>query len=201
MKKNLLLLTAVIFALGLSAQEVGKVWSHPNMTWFGADYTLAKVIGLEDSPHKIRDEYFKAWNDVTIEMDMAKMFEKKAVYKDNMAITKQNLARETETLNKPAEKELTEETVAARVKEMPTGTKKDGLGLVFIVQSVDKTAGQEVVYVTFFDIATRKVLWVKKMTGKLSGKDPKNLGGTGIKDIFSKIEKTEFKAWRKEANY
>ncbi|MBP6732873.1 MAG: hypothetical protein KA149_12480 [Chitinophagales bacterium] len=201
MKKNLLLALAVVFALGANAQEVGKIWSHPNMTWFGADFTLAKVIGLEDSPHKIRDEYFKAWNDVTIEMDMAKMFEKKAVYKDNMAITKQNLARETETLNKPAEKELTEETVAARVKEMPTGTKKDGLGLVFIVQSVDKTAAQEVVFVTFFDIATRKVLWVKKMTGKLSGKDPKGLGGTGIKDIFSQIEKKEFKAWRKEANY
>jgi Fe-S cluster biosynthesis and repair protein YggX len=39
------------------------------------------------------------------------------------------------------------------------------------------------------------------MTGKTSGKDPKTLGGSAIKDIFSQIEKKEFKAWRKEANY
>lgn len=201
MKKNVLLLLMAAITIAANAQEVGKVWSHPNMTWFGADFTMAKVLGLEDSPHKIRDEYFKLWNDVTIEMDMAKMFEKKAVYKDNMAITKQNLARETETLNKPAEADLTEDAIVARVKEMPTGTKKDGLGLVFIVQSVDKAAAQAVVYVTFFDIATRKVLWMKKMTGKTSGKDPKTLGGSAIKDIFSQIEKKEFKAWRKEANY
>ncbi len=200
MKKNLLLLMTLVFALGINAQDAGKVWSHPNMTWFGADFTMAKVLGLDDSPHKIRDEYFKAWNDVTIDMDMAKMFDKKAVYKDNMGITKQNAARETADLNKAADADITEDAIAARVKEMPTGTKKDGLGLVFIVQSVDKSTQQAVVYVTFFDIATRKVLWLKKMTGKANG-NAKAMGANAIKDIFTQIEKKEFNAWRKEANF
>lgn len=201
MKKNILLLAAIVSAIVLQAQDASLVWSSQTMSWFGVDFTKAKVLGLEDSPHKIRDEYFKPWNDVTIDMDLTKMFGKNAVYKDPNGITKDNLARETETMNTGKEVDLTDEVIAERVKAMSTGSKKVGLGLVFIAESISKATGNAVFHIVFFDIASRKVVWHKKMTGKASGSNPKTAWGGAVKDVFSQIDKKEWKAWRKEANY
>jgi len=201
MKKNVLLLALMVSVIVLRAQDASLVWSSLTMSWFGVDFTKTKVLGLEDSPHKIRDEYFKPWNDVTIDMDLTKMFGKNAVYKDPNGITKENLARETESMNTGAEVEFTDENIADRVKQLSTGSKKAGLGLIFIAESVNKATGNAVFHVTFFDIASRKVVWHKKMTGKAAGSNPKTAWGGAVKDVFSQIDKKEWKAWRKEANY
>lgn len=201
MKKHLLFLMVIVSITVLQAQDASLVWSSQTMSWFGVDFTKVKVLGLEDSPHKIRDEYFKPWNDVTIEMDLTKMFGKNAVYKDPNGITKENLARETENMNTGEEVELTDETITDRVKQMSTGNKKVGLGLVFIAQSLNKATGNGIFHVVFFDIASRKVVWHKKLTGKASGSNPKTAWGGAVKDVFNQIDKKEFKAWKKEANY
>ncbi len=201
MKKNVLLLIAIVSVIVLNAQDASLVWSSQTMSWFGVDFTKTKVLGLEDSPHKIRDEFFKPWNDVTIDMDLTKMFGKNAVYKDPNGITKQNLARETETMNTGAEVEFTDEVIDSRIKEISTGSKKNGLGLIFIAESINKATGNGIFHVVFFDIATRKVVWHKKMTGKATGSNPKTAWGGAVKDVFNQIDKKEWKAWRKEANY
>ncbi len=202
MKKYFLLLAASTSIDLMTAQDVSKVFSSKTVVWFGIDFTKAKMIGLGDeSPHTIRDEYFKAWNDITIDMDLAKMFEKNAAYKDPNGISKLNRARETENMKASEETELSPEKIAEMVKVVPVGQKKDGLGLVFIVQSFNKTAGAATVWVTFFDIATRTVLLSKKVVGKPGGGNAKNVWTAALKDVFQQVEKKEFKAWRKEANY
>jgi len=201
MKKNMMLLLALVSAFILNAQDASLVFSSQTMSWFGVDFTKAKILGFEDSPHKIRDEYFKAWNDVTIDLDLTKMFGKNAVYKDPNGVTKQNLARETETMNTGEEVEFTDPVIEARVKEMGTGSKKAGLGMFFFVESFNKGTGNGIFHVVFFDIASRKVVWHKKMTGKASGGNPKSGWAAAVKDVFNQIDKKEWKAWRKEANY
>ena len=196
-----MLLLALVIAIISNAQDASLVWSSQTMSWFGVDFTKAKVFGLEDSPHKIRDEYFKPWNDVTIDMDLTKMFSKNAVYKDPNGITKENLARETENMNTGDDVDFTDEDIATRAKQISTGNKKVGLGMIFIAQSINKGTGLGVFHVVFFDIASRKVVWHKKMTGKASGSNPKTAWGGAVKDVFNQIDKKEWKAWRKEANY
>ena len=201
MKKNVLLLAAIVSAIVLQAQDASLVWSSQTMSWFGVDFTMAKVLGLEDSPHKIRDEYFKPWNDVTIDMDLTKMFGKNAVYKDPNGVTKLNLARETDNMNTGDDVELTDDALAVHVREISTGNKKVGLGLIFIAQTLSKSTGNGIFHVVFFDIASRKIVWHKKMTGKASGSNPKTAWAAAVKDVFNQIDKKEWKAWRKEANY
>jgi len=201
MKKHFLLLMAVACMAALNAQDASMVWGSQTLNWFGIDFTHAKMVGFDDSPHKIRDEYFKAWNEVTINMDLAKLFDKNSVAKDPNGVQKVNLARETDNLTGKDAPELTKETIEGIVKQMGTGSKKNGLGLVFIVESFNKTSGYATVHVTFFDIASRKVVWLKKMTGKAGSGDPKSAWAAAIKDIFSQIDKKEWKAWKKEANY
>lgn len=201
MKKNLMCLLAIAFATGSYAQDASLVFSSKTMSWFGVDFTKAKVLGFGESPHQIRDEYFKAWNDVTIGIDMTKLFEKNAVYKDPNGVAKENFARETGTINTGEDIDFTDDEIAARVKEMGTGSKKTGLGMFFFVQSFNKGSGEGIFHVVFFDIASRKVVWHKKMTGKAGNGNDKTGWAAAVKDVFNQIDKKEWKAWRKEANY
>lgn len=87
--KNLLVLLVIVSALRLPAQDAGKIFGSSTVIWYGIDFTKAKVLGFGDeSPHKIRDEYFKAWNDVTIDIDLAKVFQKMLPIKIRMESAK-----------------------------------------------------------------------------------------------------------------
>ena len=202
MKKNILLLVAIVTIVSLHAQDASKVFSSTTIGWYGLDFRNAKMIGFGDeSPHTIKDENFKVWNDVAMDLDLAKMFQKNTAFKYPNEIHKLNIARETKALKATEDVDLTTEQITEFTKTVPVGLKKEGLGLVFIVQSFNKTTEIATVHVTFFDIATHAVLWTKKMTAKPSGGDSKKAWVGAIKSMFSQIEKTEFKNWRKEANY
>ena len=200
MRKNLLLLAVICFSLATNAQNTKKVFGTPIIGWYGLDFTKAKMVGWTESPHQIRDEFFPAWNASLQDVPFAQVFQKTGAYKELNGINKANLARETDDLvGKDAD--IKNETIAEMVKELSTGQKKDGLGVVFIVQSFDKTAELATVYVTFFDIATHNVCLVKKLTGKSAKGNPKTGWTAAVKDILNKIQKSEFSAWKKEANY
>ena len=202
--KNTLLLLLTAFCIGtLNAQDASKVFSSPTLVWYGIDFTMAKMVGMKDeSPHKIRDEYFKPWCDaVNNETDLAKAFQKKGLIKDLVGVFKANLARETESLSADDAKDLSPEAIAERIKGVSVGQKKEGLAAVMIVQSFNKTTDEATVWVVFFDIATHNVLMSKKVTGKPSGGNAKAAWTGALKDIFSKIEKKEYATWKKDAHF
>lgn len=202
MKKQILLVLTVIAFTALNAQDTKKVFGSPTLVWYGIDFSLAKMVGFGDeSPTKIKDEYFKPWNEVTIDMDLAKVFQKNGIVKDPSGVNKTNLSRETSDLKASDATELTKEAIAQRLQTLALGQKKDGLGTVMIVESFNKTSSTATVHVVFFDIATRGILWHKKLEGKAAGGATLKAWQTALKDIFSQIEKKEYKAWKIEANY
>ncbi len=203
MKKTLLLLLTV-FCMSLSnAQDASKVFSSPTLVWYGLDLTMIKLIGLKDeSPHKVRDEYFKPWCDaINNETDLAKAFQKKGLIKDLVGVFKANLGRETENMASDDDKDLSPSAIADRIKGVSVGQKKEGLAAVVIVQSFNKTTQEATAWTVFFDIATHNVLLAKKVTGKASGGNAKAAWTAALKDIFSKIEKKEYATWKKDAHF
>lgn len=202
MKKNVLLIGLLVLLHALQAQDIKKVFGSLNIGWYGMDFTQARMIGFGDeSPTKIKDECFRAWNDVTIDLDMAKVFQKNTAFKDPNGITKMNLARPTENLKADEDLEFTPEQIADMVKKIPLGQKKDGLAVTFLVQSFNKTSQVATVHVVFFDIANRSVLWSRKMTAKAGGGDLKKSWAAAMREIFTQIQKKEYDTWKKEANY
>ena len=116
-------------------------------------------------------------------------------------VTQINLARETESMMSKDEVELTPAAIAEEVKSLPAGQQKKGLAVVFIVQSFNKTTDLATVHVVFFDIASREVLWSKKETAKSGGGSTSKSWGAALHTILVNIEKKDFSAWKKEANY
>ena len=202
MKKYALLLPIIICVLALSAQDTKLVFGSPTVVWYGMDFTKLKMIGFKDeSPHTIRDQYFKEWNAVTLSMDLAKVFKKNTVANDVKGVTQINSARETDALLADAEVELSKADIAAEVKLLPPSQQKKGLAVVFIAQSFNKTQDLATVHVVFFNIETREVLWSKKVTAKSSGGSTSKAWAGAMKTIITNIDKKDFAAWKKEANY
>ncbi len=201
MRKIFLFLLTITCSLASQAQGTQKVFGSAFMVWTGLDFSKAKMVGWkDDSPHKIRDEYFKEWN-LSVDADLGKTFQKKSVFRDSNPIIKANGNRETEHLVANDDADLTPEAIADAVKQIPVGQKKEGLGVVLEVQSFNKTTSMATVWVTFYDIATHEVLLTKKVTGKAAGGAPIPAWKGAISNILDKIAKTEFSAWKKEANY
>jgi len=202
MKRYSLLFTIFICSLALTAQDAKAVFGSPTVVWYGTDFTKAKMIGLKsESPHTIRDQYFKDWNLLTVDMDLAAVFHKNTVAKDIKGVNQINSTRETDALLADADADLSKEQIAEEVKLLPPSQQKKGLAVVFIVQSFNKTLDLATVHVVYFDIATREVLWSRKVTAKPGGGSTSKAWAAALKTIFTNIEKRDYNAWKKEANY
>ena len=129
MRKASLFLIIIACAFTSHGQDTKKVFGSPTLVWSGLDFSKARMVGWKDeSPHKIRDEYFKEWN-LQVDADLGKVFQKKAVFRDSNPLIKANGTRETDHLVTNDDADLTPEDVAAVVKQIPVGQKKEGLGV------------------------------------------------------------------------
>jgi hypothetical protein len=200
-KKNsffLLLLLAVSFHV--FSQSTDVVFNTNEIVWYGLDFSKAKMIGSEgfDNPGEVKNRYFGSWNYLVLnepsKFDIKKTFQKTAVTNDLSVVEKRNAAVSVTDLVINNDYSLSETEVPKIVKSYKT-TQKKGVGLVFIIESFNKFQEQGTAYVTFFDIATKKVLLVKKLSGKAFGFGVKNHWGGSINNILKAAEK-DFFSWK-----
>jgi len=83
------------------------------------------------------------------------------------------------------------------VKKYSSAEKKDGVGLVFVIENFNKSAQVADVYVTFFDIASKKILLCEKMSGAARGVGMRNYWAGAIKAIIKELGAGTFSSWKK----
>jgi hypothetical protein len=86
-------------------------------------------------------------------------------------------------------------TIEDIVKGYNFGGKK-GVGMMFIMESMNKTASQGSMYVTFIDMGSRKVLYTERMSGKAGGFGFRNYWVKPVYEVIEKIDKTKYKEWQ-----
>lgn len=186
----------------INAQSNAELFNSAKMVWFGVDMSRSKLAGVEGftDPYDIQKRYVPAWNSLVLseaeKYDVRKFFKKGEVVNDIIAVEAVN-----EKIN-PAEwvqtntYTLDKSEIAGMVKKYK-GTEKEGLGLVFIVESFDKFKESGFIYVTFFNIATKEVILTEKLTAKAGGFGVRNYWA---KTIFGVMEQSEKKmgAWKKQ---
>jgi hypothetical protein len=187
------------------AQSEKDVIAASELTWFGIDFSKAQFVGSfnqfaeagEKGGDQIKHTFFPAWNDVVAnereKYDLKKAYNKTSINYDLDVVTKRNAAVDADklvTLNSD-EGRITKEEIAKVVSQYKS-TKK-GVGLVYIVDTYSKAEERGVIWVTFFDIATRKVLIAEKFTGKPGGFGLRNYW---MKPVFEVMMKTSHEAYR-----
>jgi hypothetical protein len=199
--KKLLALFLVMGGLSLNAQDASKVFSSTEMTFFGVDFTKAKFVAATETGSELKFKHIPAINTLIVTeqgkgFNLKMAFQKDVINYDINSVNELNGKIDADKLTSFNAGKVEKSELDAMVKNY-TSEKKDGLGLVFIVENFDKGAQMGTVWVTFFDIATRKILLAEKLGGKPMGIGTRNYWAGSIKAILKQITETEYRSWKK----
>jgi hypothetical protein len=179
MKKQILFVLMFVvssYVYGQSSEKPNsKVFSTPEIIWCGLDFSQAKCIGSIgfSEPEQVKNRYFTSWNDLVImereKFDLQKFYAKNNLVSDLSIVTERN--------KEPKVAELVIETpytfkngqLAEIVRSYKFNNRKDGLGVVYVVESLNKLAQNASIHVVFFDIATNEIYWTKNYTATAKG--------------------------------
>lgn len=211
MKKLLLfafgLLTATIAGAGAAYADntmADLVTGKTKLVFLGLDFTQAKYIGRAGftDPQAIQNQHIVSWNNL-IELEPKKFSLQKAFnlkddqYKSKVEdMVKLNKSVNVEKNITDDEYSITEDQVRKSVAKYAL-SEKEGVGVVYVVESLNKNAEKLVAWVTFIDLATKKVLHTEKVEGKAGGFGFRNYWAGGVYKVNQEIDKSLFKKWSK----
>ncbi|MDQ3047688.1 MAG: hypothetical protein M3R27_09090 [Bacteroidota bacterium] len=189
------------------AQDVKQIFTATEIAWYGLDFTKAKFVGGFDQAAGIaaatgsdmKSKWIPAWNSLILSepnhFDLRKVFRKDNVYNDLNPVTELNSKIDPDECMGFNPTKISQAEIEEMVKKY-NGDKKDGIGLSFIVENFNKGSQMADVYVTFFDIASKKVLLSEKVSGKAVGIGMRNYWAGAIKDILKQIDSSHYKNWK-----
>ncbi len=201
----LLLLAACFVTQSMHAQTLKDVLNNKEtpIYYFGVDFTKAVLIGDANANAKdIVERQFAGLNDLLVnepkKYDIAGAFRKAEINSDLSFVAKRNekvnegklLSASTEDYN-----HLTESDIATLVRGFNAGT-KSGTGLLFVVDAMSKPKKSISVWVTLFDIKTKKLLLADRVEGAVGmGFGFRNYWATGFKKVIDAIDRRKYKEW------
>lgn len=190
----LAVLLATLPAAASDATPKNALAKTDTVVWSGLDYSMVRMVGPGqfNDPGAIFPGMLEAWNNLFL-LERIRFVEKatkKRVITDIGGVTEANKAATgKQIINSPGPDDAVEKShisaqdIAKAVRSYKLET-KSGLGVVFLVDrlvKVDKRA-QGAVYVVYFDIASREVLFTQRKVSKPTGFGFRNYWFRVIKD-------------------
>jgi hypothetical protein len=190
----------------VSAQTLKDVFnnSETQILYLGVDFTKAKVIGDPSATAgDVRDRHYPGINDLVItefkKYDLKSAFHKSSVDHDLGLVAKRNEKINTEDIestNSGDFHRLKSDDIEGLVKGFDFGGKK-GIGLLFVMEGMNKPDKAAAMWVTLIDMSSHKMLMTERMEGKTSMSFGfRNFWATPIKNVIEEIEKKKYKEWK-----
>lgn len=205
MKKSLL--TLMLSALMLGAFAQGKMnelfKNNVKLIFMGYDLSQARFIGTDGftDPAAIKDKFVAAWNN-TFVAEYEKFSLQKAFkltndkYETNVDVVQDingKLNIHERVMN--GSYSIGEDDVKKAVSYY-NSKEKDAVGLVYVVESFNKTLEKAVIWVTFVDLSNNKVLYTEKVEEKAGGFGLKNYWIAPATKLKKDIEGKYYKTWK-----
>jgi len=204
-KKILIILFLLCIAQLVIAQRARDVFDpHLPVTWLGLDFSQSRFIGDHG---KFKSAFnaqnlFDALNDLMLsekeKYDVGKMLGKqKLIFK--LDVTREHnirldisslLADSTGTHNHLKKSDI--ETIVQGYDFEGN----IGIGLMFNIESFNKTISEALIWVTFINMGTNEVLFSEKLGQEPGGFGLRNYWAGAIYDMMKHVRKTEFKKWQ-----
>jgi len=202
MKKQLLLIP--ILLIGLLAFKISspenEILLSPEVVWCGFDFSHVKCIGSDGftDPDDVKNRFFEAWNDLVLnesdKYDVKKFYGKEAQVNDLSVVSQRNELPDANELVIDEAYAFEEGQLESIIRQYELSEAQEGLGLVYVIEALNKTAQHAVVNVVFFDIASNEILWTKKYETKPGGFGLRNYWAAA----FRKAMETSGKDFQKE---
>jgi len=206
MKKFVFFIFTLFLAGQVSAQQslsdlfAGKA----KLVFLGLDFTQAKYIGKIGftDPVAIKNQHMVSWNNL-IEAE-PKKFSLQDAFKlksDQYESKVADMIKLNESVN--VKDNITEDPYAITEDQVKKSvskyslSEKDGIGLVYVVESLNKNAEKLYAWATFIDLSTKKVLYTEKVEGSAGGFGFRNYWAGGVYKINKAIDSKYYKQWSK----
>lgn len=194
----------LLFVLGLLIWNHGvsqgeqQVAQADELTYFGLDFSKVKVIGESKTGEDIVNDLFVRWNSVPMnepdKYDFGKFFKKKEVKRDIASISKRNAQRDPSEVIAYESHSISEDELVSHVNSYEV--EGSGVGLVLVIENFNKLEEKGTMWVTFFDIESKKVLMAKHMSGQPRGFGVRNFWLGSVYDVLKDSGK-QYKKWIK----
>jgi hypothetical protein len=208
-KKLIVTLIIAVSGFGLNAQTVNDIF-EPNttITWLGIDMTGAIFIGDREKWGSQSDiqNTIKSFNDLVEsqyerKFNIAAMLKKKTPATLKLDITRNhnaeldisNILSEKSADHIHLRKDGVEQIAAAYNYEGMTG-----IGLMFNIESFNKTNNEGSMWITFVNMATGEVILTERMTAGPRGVGVRNYWLGAIFEMMEQIRGREYERWRKK---
>jgi hypothetical protein len=178
--------------------------SESPIFYLGIDFSKARLLG-DGNPDDIRNRMYGSINQLIInepkKYELKEAFNKGNIDHDlNPVTTKNDKANINDIIstNSADFNRFKENDIAAMVKELDLSGKK-GIGLLFVMEAMRKVdkKGDAAVWVTFIDMATKKVLMTERIVSEASmAIGFRNYWASTIKNLIETIDKKKYKEWK-----
>ena len=169
------------------------------LVWCGLDYSMVKMIGTQDfrQPDQIFPGMIDAWNGLFM-AEMLPQLEKmskslrsdvKAVEADNAKAGASQIDHEDGTKEEMVTATHIKDDDLAKIVHGYDIKFDKGVGLVFVMDRLVKAQETGCIYVVFFDIASRKVLYSERVVASAGGIGFRNYWFRPVKDAVKKLPK------------
>ena len=169
----------------------------------GYDLSQARFIGTDGftDPAAIKDKFVAAWNN-TFVAEYEKFSLQKAFkltndkYETNVDVVQDingKLNIHERVMN--GSYSIGEDDVKKAVSHYKS-KEKDAIGLVYVVESFNKTLEKAVLWVTFVDLSNNKMLYTEKIEEKAGGFGLKNYWIAPATKLKKDIEGKYYKTWK-----
>lgn len=194
------------FSLSSFSQTTADVFnSGTPITWMGVDFSEMRYLGdpetvdateMKNLTQKINYLLIKEAK----KYDVAASLDKNQVTTDFSLTDKVNQNMNATAIISTNQSDYTRfkpETIQSMVKGYDFGALK-GVGLVFIVEALNKNVEAAAIWVTFVNMNNKSVLVTERVTGRGLGFGFRNHWAGSIHDALKQISGGLFKEWKKK---
>ena len=212
MKKVLFLAFSILFyASNANGQSVKDLFtkSATPIYWLGIDFSHVKLIGEfsqfsewgEAGAEAIKNKYFPAWNELIIKeytkYDIGTMIRKEDVNLKINTITEVNENAITEGMIDVSDPNYTEADIRSWVANYPYDV-QEGLGILFIAESLNKLRDYGKYHVVVINLATKEVLLHEVLKGRSGGIGLRNYWARSYCEVMNEIRDYRYRDWKKK---
>lgn len=200
------LLTFTTWNTGWSQDRSDIFNPKTSIVWLGVDFSEARYFG-DDKDAVSGDaikSVFERINDLIInesdKYNLRNAFHNKAISTEIQAVTTVNDATDDSAIvseDKGDYTRMDDAFIQNMVKRYALDSKK-GVGVVFIVEGMDKSRPEAAIWVTYIRMSDQSVLLTKRLTGKAGGFGLRNFWASAIHKVLLEVEKKEYNKWKRQ---
>ena len=202
-----LAIAILFFNVSANAQTKADLFgnSYLPVTFLGLDFTKASYIG--DPGTVSPSEMKNLFNSINILMiSEPKKYDFKTTFRkdkmeSNISVTEERNKTVDQdnllTFDSKKYKSLDEKDISAMIKNYKFDSGNKGVGLVFIMEGLNKMIEQASMWVTFVNMDTKEIIFTQRIEGKAAGFGFRNHWAGAIYSALKEIDSHQFKEWKK----